>query len=105
MSSNKEGLPPGVKMENTYLHYLKGPAYAVPTPVDTKRPEAKKTRHIPTGFEEDDDDLPETSLKVTNTALSNTKIEAPKPEVASTGFSFMKPKPAPAVVEAPRREE
>jgi hypothetical protein len=105
MSSNKEGLPPGVKFENTYLNCHKGPGYSVPSISETKQPEAKKTKQIRTGFEEDEDDAPETTLNLTNTSMPNAKSESPKKTLESTKFSFIKGKPAAPVVQPPKKEE
>jgi len=101
MSSKKEALPPGVKLENTYLNYTGG-VYSVPNISESKQPEAKKTKAIDTGFE---DDSPKVSLKVTNNSTLNAKDGPPKKTSDSTGFPFIKTKTPAPVVQPPKKDE
>jgi len=102
MSSKKEELPPGVKLENTYLHYNKPKPYNVPNISEAKQPEAKKTKPIDTGFEEHTIEI---SLKVTNNSILNPKDGAPKKTSHSTGFPFIKTKTTAPAVQPPKKDE
>lgn len=102
MSSNKESLPPGVKMENTYLHYQKGSKYDKPNIGDSKKTETRKAKQISTGFEEDEEESRESGLKAPVTTIDSQK----KPQNSlPSGFAFIKPKSSPSTVEAPKKDE
>lgn len=99
MSNNKESLPPGVKFENTYKHYQNKGGYGIPNLNSTKATEQKKSKHVPTGFEEEDDESQEIELHAPKNTISQPKKSQTQP---GSGFSFMKSKPA---VEPPKKDE
>jgi len=98
-------LPPGVKLENTYIPYQQGSKYTTPSIEEPKKPEQKKSKHKPVGFEEDDEDL---APKIPQKTPINTK-SPPKQETSpSSGFTFIKQTPkieSPVTASSPPKKE
>jgi len=77
-------MPPGLKLENTYLPYQNGPKYTTPNIEEAKKTETKRVKYIPDEFKEDEE--PVQPKKV-------DKAKNPSPSTSNFNFIAKNPKP------------